>query len=52
MAKNWAFTELKQKIEDDISDEKARKSILKLFVTKIQLKSKSRSTSSITYIPI
>lgn len=36
MAKDWAFTELKQKIEDDISDEKARKSILKLFAKVIE----------------
>ena len=36
MAKDWAFTELKQKIEDDISDEKARKSILKLFANVIE----------------
>ena len=36
MAKNWTITELKQKIEDDISDEKARKSILKLFANVIE----------------
>ena len=36
MAKNWTITELKQKIEDDISDENARKSILKLFANVIE----------------
>ena len=36
MAKNWTITELKQKIEDDIPDEKARKSILKLFAKVIE----------------
>lgn len=36
MAKNWTITELKQKIEDDIPDEKARKSILKLFANVIE----------------
>ncbi|MBE6351131.1 MAG: AAA family ATPase, partial [Spirochaetaceae bacterium] len=36
MAKDWAIIELKQKIEDDISDEKARKSILKLFAKVIE----------------
>ena len=36
MAKDWAITELKQKIEDDILDENARKSILKLFANVIE----------------
>ena len=36
MAKNWTITELKQKIEDDIPDENARKSILKLFAKVIE----------------
>ena len=36
MAKDWSIIELKQKIEDDISDEKARKSILKLFAKVIE----------------
>lgn len=36
MAKNWTITELKQKIEDDILDENARKSILKLFANVIE----------------
>ena len=36
MAKNWTITELKQKIEDDIPDENARKSILKFFAKVIE----------------
>ena len=36
MAKDWAITELKQKIEDDILDENARKRILKIFANVIK----------------